>query len=210
MRKSININSQTFILHPHGCIFWKERSMLLISDVHLGKIGHFRKFGAAVPQKAVHKNFMLLDEVLAHFQPFQVCFLGDLFHSAMNKEWLLFENWVRKSPTELILVAGNHDIISPLKFEALDIQLVQELILDDFLLTHHPEEKDGLFNFCGHIHPAVRLQGYGRQRLKLPCFFKKQQQLILPAFGEFTGTYALEPTKEDDVFVIVEGEVIKV
>lgn len=210
MTQSIQLENKEFILHPHGGIFWVEKSMLLISDVHLGKVAHFRKFGAAVPQKAIHKNFILLDEVVKHFQPFQICFLGDLFHSSLNKEWQLFENWVGKTPAEIVLIAGNHDIIAPEKFEHLGIQIFQELILDNFLLTHHPEDREGFFNFCGHIHPAVRLQGFGRQRLKLPCFFKKTNQLILPAFGEFTGTYVLEPTKEDEVYAIVEDEVIKV
>ncbi len=210
MAYSIQIKNQEFQLHPTGGIFWVEKSMLLISDVHLGKVGHFRKFGAAVPQKAIHKNFMLLDEIVNAFQPFQICFLGDLFHSSLNKEWQLFENWVEKTPAEIILVAGNHDIIAPEKFEALTIPLFQELSIDGFLLTHHPEERENFFNFCGHIHPAIQMQGFGRQRLKLPCFFKKRHQLILPAFGEFTGTFVLEPTKEDEVFAIVEDEVVKV
>ncbi len=184
--------------------------MLLISDVHLGKIVHFRKFGAAVPRKAVHKNYLLLDKIVAHFNPFQICFLGDLFHSTLNKEWELFENWVSKTPSEIILVSGNHDIISPHKFEELGIPIFQELILDDFLLTHHPEEREGLFNFCGHIHPAIKLKGFGRQNLRLSCFFKSKNQLIFPAFGEFTGTYTLKPKKNDEVFVIVEDEVVKV
>ena len=208
MTQVIQIKNQEFILHPHGGIFWVEKSMLLISDVHLGKVAHFRKFGAAVPQKAIHKNFILLDEIVSYFQPFQICFLGDLFHSSLNKEWQFFENWVEKTPSEIILVSGNHDIIAPEKFENLGIKIFQELEIEEFLLTHHPEERNNFFNFCGHIHPAIRLQGFGRQRLKLPCFFKKKQQLILPAFGEFTGTYVLEPTKEDKVYVLVDDEVI--
>lgn len=197
-------------MHGHGGVFWIEKSMLLISDVHLGKVAHFRKFGAAVPQKAIHKNFVLLDEIVSHFQPFQICFLGDLFHSSLNKEWQLFENWVAKTPAEIILIAGNHDIIAPEKFDGLGIKIFQELVVEGFLLSHHPDIRENLFNFCGHIHPAIRLQGFGRQRLKLPCFFKKPKQLILPAFGEFTGTYVLEPTEEDEVFVIAENEVVKV
>jgi len=210
MTLDLQIRNQEFILHPHGGIFWAAKSMLFISDVHLGKIGHFRKFGAAVPRKAVHKNFMLLDEIVKHFQPFQICFLGDLFHSSLNKEWQLFENWVAKTPAEPILVSGNHDIIAPEKFESLNIEIFQELEIDGFLLTHHPKEQDKYFNFCGHIHPALRLHGFGRQRLKLPCFFKKKNQLILPAFGQFTGTHVVDPRQEDEFFVIVEGEVIAI
>ena len=210
MTQSVTIQNQTFTLHPHGGVFWKEKSMLLISDVHLGKVGHFRKFGAAVPRKVVHKNFLLLDELVAHFQPFHICFLGDLFHSSLNREWELFENWVAKTPSKITLVAGNHDIITPIRFQDLGIETFQEVALDGFLLTHHPEERESFFNFCGHIHPAVRLQGFGRQRLKLPCFFKTQYQMILPAFGEFTGIHVLQPKKEDEIFVVVEGEVIKI
>ncbi|MEO2053284.1 MAG: ligase-associated DNA damage response endonuclease PdeM [Allomuricauda sp.] len=207
---NLTIKDQTFQLHSLGGLFWQEKSLLLISDVHLGKVSHFRKFGAAVPRKAVHKNFVLLDMLVSDFQPFQICFLGDLFHSSLNKEWELFENWVAKTPSEIILVAGNHDIIAPEKFQQLHIPIFPELVIDDFLLTHHPEEREDHFTFCGHIHPAVKLQGFGRQRLRLPCFFKSKNQMILPAFGQFTGTHALTPTQEDEVFVIVEDSVVKV
>ncbi|MFD2100564.1 ligase-associated DNA damage response endonuclease PdeM [Flagellimonas iocasae] len=210
MTQNIHIKHQEFVLHPLGGLFWAEKSMLLISDVHLGKVSHFRKFGAAVPRKAIHKNFVLLDKIVADFQPFQICFLGDLFHSSLNKEWELFENWVAKTPAEIILVSGNHDIIDPEKYRQLKIEILPELIIDDFLLTHHPEERKDFFTFCGHIHPAVKLHGFGRQKLRLPCFFKSKSQMILPAFGEFTGTHALNPSKDDEVYAIVEDTVVKV
>lgn len=207
---NISVRQQNFTLHPLGGLFWEEKSLLLISDVHLGKVNHFRKFGAAVPRKAIHKNFMLLDKIVSDFQPFQICFLGDLFHSSLNKEWELFENWVGKTPAEIILVSGNHDIIAPEKYRQLNVEIFPELIIDDFLLTHHPEEREGLFTFCGHIHPAVKLYGFGRQKLRLPCFFKSKNQIILPAFGEFTGTYTMNPSKNDEVYAIVEDAVVKV
>lgn len=208
--ETIHIQGKELQLHPLGGLFWEEKSLLLISDVHLGKVSHFRKFGAAVPRKAIHKNYVLLDKIVSDFQPFQICFLGDLFHSSLNKEWELFENWVGKTPAEIILVAGNHDIIDPGKYAQLKIEIFPELIIDGFLLTHHPEEREDLFTFCGHIHPAVKLHGSGRQKLRLPCFFRSKNQLILPAFGEFTGTYTMEPSKHDEVYAIVEDAVIKV
>ncbi len=210
MTLKISINNQEFILHPLGGIFWVKKSLLLISDVHLGKVTHFRKFGAAIPRKAIHENYLLLDKIVADFDPFQICFLGDLFHSSLNQEWGLFENWVAKIPSEIILVSGNHDIIEPHKFEALDIPIFQELIMEEFLLTHHPEERLGFFNFCGHIHPAIKLRGFGRQNLRLACFFKSKNQLIFPAFGAFTGTHTLKPKKGDEVYAIVEDEVVQV
>lgn len=204
------IHNQLFYLHPTGAIYWEAQKMLLIADVHLGKVAHFRKNGSAVPQQVIEENFNRLDEALTAFTIDEVCFLGDLFHSHMNSEWLLFEQWIRSKKSRFSLVTGNHDIINPLRFEQLGFQLFDARVIDRFLLTHEPREQEGLFTFCGHIHPGILLHGAGKQRLRLPCFFKQQQQLILPAFGTFTGLYILEPTVEDQVYAIAENEVVLV
>ncbi|MCP4978347.1 MAG: ligase-associated DNA damage response endonuclease PdeM [Maribacter sp.] len=210
MTQNLQIQSQNFTLHASGAMFWNERSALLISDVHLGKVSHFRKFGAAVPQEAIHGNFKLLNDSVAFFKPKRIYFLGDLFHSQLNNEWNYFEAWVSRIKTEIILISGNHDIISPLKYEDLGIQVIDELIIENFLMTHHPEKRSDFFNFCGHIHPAIKLRGHGRQSLRLPCFFKSQNQMILPAFGEFTGSHTLKQKKNNEAYAIVEGMVIKI
>jgi DNA ligase-associated metallophosphoesterase len=197
-------------MHASGVLFWEDQSMLLISDVHLGKVSHFRKFGAAVPKEAIQKNFTAMDTAIGYFHPKAVVFMGDLFHSSLNREWQLFEKWIAAQSAKVILVSGNHDIISPLKYEELGIQVVEELILELFLLTHHPEEREGFFNFCGHIHPAIKLTGFGRQMVRLPCFYKSPRQLILPAFGEFTGTYTLEAKKDCEVFALLGDAVLPV
>ncbi|TPN83886.1 ligase-associated DNA damage response endonuclease PdeM [Aquimarina algicola] len=205
----IEIYHQSFTLHPSGAIFWQETQMVLIADVHLGKVSHFRKHGSAVPQDSIQKNFDQLDTVISFFAPKVVCFLGDLFHSSLNSEWSLFEKWVSlQQDIQIVLVAGNHDIISPLKYEALDIHISEEWQIGSILLTHHPEERENTFNFCGHIHPGIMLNGLGKQKLKLPCFFQSPYQMILPAFGEFTGTYVLEPDQEDHVYAVTQNEVI--
>lgn len=207
---ALKIHTQTFTLHPSGVLFWHEKSMLLISDVHLGKVSHFRKFGAAVPQKAVQKNFDLMNEAIDFFKPLHLVFMGDLFHSALNKEWQLFEKWTTKVDANIILVVGNHDIISPVKYEDLGIKVVSEIQLEGFLLTHHPEERDGFFNFCGHVHPSIRMVGLGRQSARLRCFFKSNHQLLLPAFGEFTGSHTLEPVEGCEVFALLGDTVLPV
>lgn len=208
MTLEIKINNNTFVLHCSGAMYWAEQRMLLISDVHLGKISHFRKHGSAIPGQAMFSNFRKLDAVVEHFGPEKICFLGDLFHSTLNNEWQLFEEWMLRTQIPVVLVAGNHDIISPHKYEMLGIKTVSECAVDGFLLTHHPHEREGFYTLCGHIHPAVLLEGFGRQYLKLPCFFRSPSQLILPAFGEFTGTYVMEPAKEDIVYAITKENVV--
>jgi DNA ligase-associated metallophosphoesterase len=210
MTQSLTINEQHFTLHPAGGLYWNEANLLMISDIHLGKVSHFRKYGTAVPRQAIAENFSLLSHTLDFFRPAKLFFLGDLFHSYLNAEWQLFEKWVAKTGIPMMLIAGNHDIICPSKYEGLGIPMVSELEIDQFLLTHHPCERHGYFNFSGHVHPAIRLRGKGRQSLRLPCFFKRHSQLILPAFGSFTGTHILDKKKGDEVYAIADGQVIKI
>ncbi len=208
--QSIRIKEQQFVLHPSGTLFWVDRSMLLISDVHLGKVSHFRKYGAAVPTSVARENFRLLDQVVALFHPKMICFLGDLFHSSINLEFEWFEKWVSSLSAKCILITGNHDIISSLRYEALGMEVHPEMQIGEFILTHHPTSREGLFNFSGHIHPAVRLNGLGRQQLRVPCFFKSHDQVILPAFGKFTGTFVIDPKLGDEIYAIAKNEVILV
>ena len=210
MTLETTINNNTFVLHCSGAMYWVEKRMLLISDVHLGKISHFRKYGSALPGRAMYQNFVKLDAAVEYFNPEGICFLGDLFHSTLNNEWNLFTEWVERIQLPIVLVAGNHDIIPPQKYEELGITVVSEWTIDGFLLTHDPQERENFYTFSGHIHPSIVLEGKGRQFLKLPCFFRMPNQLILPAFGEFTGTYVMEPKEEDKVYVITKEDVVEV
>jgi DNA ligase-associated metallophosphoesterase len=210
MVQSLQIHGQHFELHPSGVLFWKEPAFLFVSDVHLGKVSHFRKYGAAVPREAIPGNFELLDACVERFNPKGIYFLGDLFHSYLNSEWRFFEAWAERINCNIVLVAGNHDIISPLKYEALGIRVVPEMVMEGFLFTHHPEEREGYFTVSGHVHPAIRLRGKGRQSLRLPCFFKTSSQLILPAFGSFTGMHTMEKKAGNEVYAIADRQVIKI
>jgi metallophosphoesterase superfamily enzyme len=49
------LKQQTLWLSPERCLFWEEDKSLIISDIHLGKSGHFRKAGIGIPQ-AVFKE----------------------------------------------------------------------------------------------------------------------------------------------------------
>jgi DNA ligase-associated metallophosphoesterase len=206
----IKINNETFILHCNGAVFWEEKNTIIISDVHLGKVTHFRKHGIAIPQNAISENFRKITEVLDYFNPDKIIFLGDLFHSTKNAEWDLFENWVLDNNHETYLITGNHDIIDEVHYRKIGVIVVEMLEIDHFFFTHHPTEKENSFNFSGHIHPGILLRGLGLQSLRLPCFFHKPNQMILPAFGEFTGKYFLKPNVEDIVYAIAGNEVIQI
>lgn len=208
MTHSVEFGGEILHLHSWGALYWERESLLLISDLHLGKITHFRKYGAAIPRRALHRNFRRMEGLCDSFSPKKICFLGDLFHSHMNREWDLFEQWAGQCPSELELVVGNHDIISPLRYEAIGLRCSESLKKGPFLLTHHPLEVFEGFNLSGHVHPAVRLKGPGRQQLHLPCFYLNGRQMILPAFGAFTGSHVMEPRPGDRIFALAEDQII--
>jgi metallophosphoesterase superfamily enzyme len=61
----------------------------------------------------------------------------------------------------------------------------------------------------GHLHPGIKIQGKGRQRIILPCFVKYTNQLVLPAFGTFTGLHLIT-SKTPKIIAIAENELIQV
>ncbi|PBJ10086.1 ligase-associated DNA damage response endonuclease PdeM [Flavobacterium sp. ACN6] len=204
----IEINNEVFELHPTGALYWESKKTVIISDLHLGKVTHFRKHGIAIPQSAVSENFRKITEVLDYFVPEKIIFLGDLFHSTKNAEWDLFENWVLDNNYETYLITGNHDIIDESHYKKIGVVVVEMLEINTFFFTHHPTEKENLFNFSGHIHPGIILRGLGLQSLKLRCFFRQHNQMILPAFGEFTGKHLLKPNLDHIIYAIAGNEVI--
>ena len=208
--KRIQINENHFDLHPSGALYWEEKKTLMLADVHLGKVAHFRKNGIAVPRKAEGAFYEKISLLLNEFEVERLLFLGDLFHSFQNNEWHLFSAWVKQQQSELILIEGNHDVIPAWKFKQLGITVKPDFKEDTFYFSHFPTEKKENFAFCGHIHPGVKLKGAGLQQLKMPCFYQSRNQLILPAFGAFTGLHILTPKEGDSVYITSGKEVIEI
>ncbi len=195
-------------LLPEKAIYWPSQKTLLLADAHLGKIRHFRKSGIAIPGKAGYLNLLHLQNMLSAFKPDRVIFLGDLFHSEMNFEWLEFKALLDKfKELSFVLIQGNHDILHEQSYSQFEV-IYTPLELGPFILSHEPLEKDQkLYNLCGHIHPGVRMLGQARQSMRLPCFYFGASQGILPAFGIFTGLHLVKPEKNDKIFVIAGSQV---
>jgi DNA ligase-associated metallophosphoesterase len=208
----IELKGQTFVLLPQKAIFWKEQKTLLISDLHLGKVTHFRKEGIAVPSVALEDNFTRLDALLKYAETRRIIFLGDLFHHHYNREWERFGAWRSyNSNIEMSNVQGNHDILPEHHFKKNNIAVHKKEFIDgQFLFIHHPQENipDGLHVFCGHIHPVFKLYSRGRQSVTLPCFVADAHQTILPSFGVFTGGSTIQMIDDRKIFGIVGEKII--
>src|SRR5258706_12536317 len=100
-------------LLPEKALWLPSLKMLVLADVHWGKIDHFRKAGIPVPVKGNDKNAETLIAIINLFKPKRVIFLGDLFHSVYNDGWETFgqiRNAFAHCSFELVI--GNHDILS--------------------------------------------------------------------------------------------------
>jgi DNA ligase-associated metallophosphoesterase len=207
----MEVMGEELILHPYKAVYWKAKKTLIVSDLHLGKIHHFRNAGIFVPRHASMDNYERLSSVLMEFEPRTVLLLGDLFHSKYNYDWKYFSD-LRQTfgHMHFELVMGNHDILDQSLFEQNEVCLFEEKSDGPFIFTHHPKEDVMTYNIAGHIHPGVRLVGEGKQSLRLPCFYFGEKQAILPAFGAFTGTHLVYPQPNEQVVVISKDQLVEV
>ncbi|HRG38265.1 MAG TPA: ligase-associated DNA damage response endonuclease PdeM [Bacteroidia bacterium] len=210
----LQLGKDTYQLLNDRAIFRKRDETLILADLHLGKAQHFRKHGIYMPQQSAEKDYERLTELIENVQPKRIILLGDLFHSSINHEWIMFCNVLNMfKTTEFILVLGNHDILEKQHYQQVHLTVVKEQLVEDgVIFSHHPlkEIPTGSFCIAGHMHPGVVLYGKGKQTIKLPCFHLRKNQFVLPAFGSLTGLYLIERQKEDRVFGITTNIVMEV
>jgi uncharacterized protein len=201
------LRGQQLWLSPHRCLYWEEEQSLILSDLHFGKTGHFRKAGIAVPQSVYREDLLRLLSLIQYFRPRQLVVVGDLFHSKENKELDLFLRWREDFPhLGIRLVMGNHDILRADWYEKAGIAVTEGiLVMGEFAFVHDIEDAAEHLPYCfsGHLHPAIRVNGIGKQSLQFPCFYFGAEYAILPAFGRFTGTVSIDPGVESNVFAIL-------
>lgn len=206
----IELKGQTCWLSSERCLYWENEQTLILSDLHFGKTGHFRKSGIPVPQQVYREDLQRLMHQIQYFNPRRIIFTGDLFHSRENQEHEWFAKW-RNSITnaEIHLVKGNHDSLPDKVYDELGLIVHQNIFtvspfhfIHDIHLAESPED-----HYClsGHIHPGIRVSGHGKQSLSFPCFYFSSSFGILPAFSRFTGFITLQPENGDQVYAIVQG-----
>lgn len=210
----LNLGHSIVRLLPERALWLCSLQTLVVGDLHFGKVNHFRRAGLPVPLAANQKNAERLIDLINAFHPNRTIFLGDLFHSVYNDDWEVVGQIVKHFPTcKFELIRGNHDILSEQQYVRHGIEVRQQAVIGDLLLTHDPiklsEIPSGLINVAGHIHPAARLVGKGRQSLTFPCFWRSENRMVIPAFGTFTGLAIIEPEEKDTVYILVDNKIME-
>jgi DNA ligase-associated metallophosphoesterase len=207
----VQLGEQSVTLLKERAVWMAADRILIVADLHFGKVNHFRRAGLPVPLKANHRNAECLIELIQQRQPATTYFLGDLLHSTYNDDWEVIGQIVKHFPEcRFELIRGNHDILSEQQYRRHGIEVRESCRIGKLLLTHEPVDPagDGI-NLSGHLHPAARLVGKGRQSIMLPCFWYSHHRFILPAFGSFTGLAAISPAEGDSVYLVTADKIVE-
>ncbi|MBB4862144.1 DNA ligase-associated metallophosphoesterase [Pseudomonas nitritireducens] len=212
---SIRVAGSELCLLAEKAVWWPEPGVLLVADIHFGKAASYRALGQPVPAGTTAGNLQRLDALLARLPCQRLIFLGDFLHSAQARSAATLDalaEWrSRHAALAITLVRGNHDRHAGDPPPGLGIEVVEEpLLLGPFALQHEPHLHPDRHVLAGHLHPAYRLRGRGRQQVRLPCFVIGERLSLLPAFGSFTGAMTLDAQPGQRLFVVGDGGVWEV
>jgi uncharacterized protein len=196
-------------LLPERAAFAPGAKTLFVADLHLGKAASFRAFGAPAPTGVSEETLRRLAELIDTIRPQHVAVLGDFTHARAAMTQGLFESlcaWrARWSSLAFTIVLGNHDRGAEQAYSDCGFSWVKApAMIAGLECRHHPIVPDDVsapLTLAGHVHPVVRLNGPGRDSLRTPCFVVGQRQIVLPAFGEFTGGSLVIPSEGERLLI---------
>ena len=202
-------------LMPERAAFNPDTGTLFVADVHLGKAAVVRARGLPVPQGTTTGTLARLSQALDRCQARHLVVLGDFLHakeSHASGTLAALSNWRQRHPhLHCRVIEGNHDLHAGRVQASFGIESSTEPYVHGGLRgVHHPSEQGSgeapdTLTLAGHVHPVLHLRSR-TDSLRVPVFWLHQGVLTLPAFGEFTGGFAINPTARPDAEVFVVGE----
>ena len=169
-----------------GALWWPGQSLLVVSDLHLGKSERIaRRGGPELPPYDTRDtlNRLAADLALTHAQ-IVVC-LGDSFDDLEAADALPEEErqWILRlqAGRRWVWIEGNHDP-EPNQFGGAHLA---ELPLAPLTFRHIAQEAAS-GEVSGHFHPKATVKARGRS-ITRPAFLIDSNRVILPAYGTYTG-----------------------
>lgn len=209
---NIDVHGEQLWLLGDKALYWPARRVMLVADVHIGKAAAFRAQHLPVPRGTTQSTLQRLDRLLTSYPCEELIVLGDFLHARTGRAAATLERvrqWrERHARLKITLIRGNHDLHAGDPPEGLRIDVLDSpLLLGPFALQHEPEPHATHLVLAGHVHPVYVLRGRARQRLRLPCFVIGERLGLLPAFGDFTGGWAVQPQPGERVYLTADAQV---
>lgn len=189
---------------------------LLVADLHLGKAASFRQAGLPVPEGSSSGDLARLEQLVRSTSATRLLILGDLFHAASGCTPAVLEEFAsfrrRVSAVRVVLVEGNHDRRVRLPEDLGIDEVVARLEEPPWVFAHEPPQEihPGSIFCCGHLHPRLSIRSPSGDRLSQRCFVEDPGCWVLPAFGSFTGSSVVRPTRATRLWVAGDEAVVDV
>ncbi|MEM1387129.1 MAG: ligase-associated DNA damage response endonuclease PdeM [Pseudomonadota bacterium] len=170
-----------------GGLWWREQSLLAVSDLHFGKSERIARLGGPMlPPYETHDTLARLDAEIAALAPKTVLCLGDSFDDSRAARGLsdAVQDWLTRlmAGRDWIWIEGNHDP-GPLQLGGTHLA---EMRMGPLTFRHIALEGAEPGEISGHYHPKAVLPTRGRQ-VSRPCFLCDERRIVMPAFGTYTG-----------------------
>lgn len=189
------------IVNALPAVYIRAHKALVVADAHLGYEEEAARHGVFMPRFQLARFLDVLGQALDLVNAERVIIAGDLKHRfdglgrLERREVTRAVNFVKERVGEVIVVRGNHDNYLPLLKERLGFELVDHLVLGDYLIVHGhkplPPEARGRVVLMGHEHPSIAIRDSIGTVGKFPCFLKgvlrdgKTKIIVLPAIGAY-------------------------
>ncbi len=171
---------------PEGVLWWADRRMLVVADLHLEKGSSFARRGQFLPPYDTAETLARLARLVARLAPVAIVALGDSFHDDGGAARLrpadrdALQALLRGR--DMMWIAGNHDPAPPAGIGGDHAETLQ---VGPVTFRHAPLAS-ARGEIAGHLHPAARVAGRGRF-VRRKCFAGDRHRLVLPAFGAYAG-----------------------
>ena len=171
---------------PQGALWWRERRVLAVSDLHLEKGSSYARAGVFLPPYDSRATVDCLAALVAAMMPVRVIAMGDSFHDEEAEGRLDHGTALSLQALtrccEWVWLAGNHD---PEPGERFGGEVAAEWREGPLTFRHEPTVGSA-GEVAGHLHPKIRVETRGRA-VSGRCFVTDGNQLVMPAFGALTG-----------------------
>jgi DNA ligase-associated metallophosphoesterase len=217
----VEVAGAALVGDPAGALFWPERGLLAVADLHLEKGSSFAARGVLLPPYDTAATLARLGRLIAHYAPRLVVALGDSFHDRDGPARVAEADRATlralQRGREWIWIAGNHD---PEPAAGIGGSFSDALACGPIVFRHAPRtgalsgkvdaglprkmrpsqellQSDG--EIAGHLHPVARVVQRGRTTSRR-CFAGDGRRLVMPAFGAYTGGLNVRDRAFADVF----------
>jgi uncharacterized protein len=184
----IRLNGADLLPDLSGALFWPDRSLLAVADLHFEKGSALAARGRLLPPYDTARTLDLLEAAVGRLRPRTVVCVGDSFPARPPADRIAAGDVDRirrlTGSCDWIWIAGNHDPAPPTQWGG---RVEGVATLGPIVFRHRADtDGDGAGEVSGHWHPVAAVATRAR-RLRCRCFVTDGRRLVLPAFGAYTG-----------------------